>query len=572
MVSARIAYANCKAIKALLDNNYYLMQDEICDFIHEFQENKEKRYGEPMLWIGIYIAVASLLCVLAMAADLFHGFRNKKLWFPSKYFTLNVASIMVITTAMKLPVDLNDPMPGWADQFAKLASLPFMSIMMVNLMPSLASMDNKELSENVVGLFILVITIVVNVLIQIHTGVLDRLIVITYIFIGEMLYILFILTSLALTTPVSKHILEIKYQAARKMVSKDIHSQHARMSTLEELTRYIVFFANLEVSNCDIIHESALNDVDEDIQRYVMQLDNEIELGTRTLQSISKSLDHLIEKAEKQVPKKLLELVERSNGFGGVLSFDSDEVQPLVSVELPNNWSLLIVTLTSVAITLPNVCKEVVDSLFNSVSEGLVYTFLVDESFNNTGEAITILKATRILWHEVELNRKVHKHKWLGNTLQRNDFTKKTPTEILKWFSDKGEEIIVEINKNNSEELLGRSKDMLIAANSMYRVTQTIMLKFHHEYISEEQLFALLSEMITSIMVACLTNLPRVIVMKCYESTIEQREASVQAAATILGNTKKIIERLQVYDLPSLEPNQLALIDEWHVYLKQSVP
>ncbi|KAM0017223.1 hypothetical protein Hdeb2414_s0027g00685681 [Helianthus debilis subsp. tardiflorus] len=37
-----------------------------------------EKYTEPMVWIGIYIAVASLLCTLAMAADLLLGFRSKK--------------------------------------------------------------------------------------------------------------------------------------------------------------------------------------------------------------------------------------------------------------------------------------------------------------------------------------------------------------------------------------------------------------------------------------------------------------------------------------------------------------
>ncbi|KAK1437912.1 hypothetical protein QVD17_03712 [Tagetes erecta] len=726
-------------------NKQLVMCTESC-----FKDVLGKDYGKPMLWIGVYIAFASLFCVLAMTADLFHGFKNKKLWFPSKYLTLNVASIMMITTAMKLPVDLNDPMLGWVDQFAKLSSLIFMSTMMTNLMPSLASMENKELFENVIGLLILVVTIVVNVLIQIQTGVLDKL-VFTYIYIGAMLYLLVILTSLALAAPVSKKILEIKYQAANKMALKDVDVQRKRIHTVEELIRcvrkysimagtsspqfvmattplcsaagvicisstvtyfyyvtsifegkyydvfldyysdykwsmlviFIVQFVGIVVGTiallfrcfaplsfklslkwCKkytnifkverywtqklskwmeidlvlplgshalkafahnlthfIIHvcvglqkvivvscktislipigiviigvycvhclilfkgvffaksmvtnrETTLkpDDIDEDVQNYALQLEDELELGTRTLKCISKLVDHLIQKAEKQQPNNLLKLMERFTGFEEVLSFDSDEVQQLLCVEPPNGWSLPVVTLTCIAITLPNVCKDVVDSLCISVCEGLQYTFLVEESLNNVGEAISIHKAARILWHEVDIA-----NKWLGNILETNDFTAKTPIEILKWFSGKAEETIVEINKNSIKEMLDESQDKLIAANSMYRITQTIMLKCHNNatHIREEQLFAQLSDMIVSIVVACLTNLPRVIAMKCQGSTIEQREASVQTAAKILGNTKKIIERLQVCELPSLEPDQMAFIDEWRVYLKQSIP
>ncbi|KAI3728519.1 hypothetical protein L6452_17156 [Arctium lappa] len=83
-------------------------------------------YSGPMVWIGIYIAIASVFCILAIAADLFHGFRSRKLWFPCKYFSLNAASITVVAVAMKLPVDLSSSMPGEVDQAAKLGSLAFM--------------------------------------------------------------------------------------------------------------------------------------------------------------------------------------------------------------------------------------------------------------------------------------------------------------------------------------------------------------------------------------------------------------------------------------------------------------
>lgn len=102
----------------------------------QHDEEESNKHSKPMVWIGIYIAIASLLCILAMAADLLHGFRNRKFWFPCKYFSLNAASITVITVAMKLPVDLSGDMPGYIDQATKLGSLAFMCTMMANLMPS----------------------------------------------------------------------------------------------------------------------------------------------------------------------------------------------------------------------------------------------------------------------------------------------------------------------------------------------------------------------------------------------------------------------------------------------------
>ena len=49
--------------------------------------------------------------------------------------------------------------------------MPFMCTMMANLLPSLENMDNKELLTNIIAFGILVITLVVNVCIQINTGV-----------------------------------------------------------------------------------------------------------------------------------------------------------------------------------------------------------------------------------------------------------------------------------------------------------------------------------------------------------------------------------------------------------------
>ncbi|KAM0042909.1 hypothetical protein Hdeb2414_s0010g00335221 [Helianthus debilis subsp. tardiflorus] len=75
---------------------------------------------------------------------------------------------------MKLHVDLNNSMPNEVDQATKLGSMAFMCTIMVNLLPSLASMDSKELLTNVIALCVLVITLVVNVCIQIQTGVVSN--------------------------------------------------------------------------------------------------------------------------------------------------------------------------------------------------------------------------------------------------------------------------------------------------------------------------------------------------------------------------------------------------------------
>ncbi|GKB88323.1 hypothetical protein Tco_0960595 [Tanacetum coccineum] len=122
---------------------------------YSIQQLVTDQYSKPMPWIGMYIAVASLFCILAMVADLLHGLKNRKLWFPCKFFTLNAASLTVIAVAMKLPVDLSNPMLGYADQIAKFGSMGFMCTMMANLLPSLATMNSSELLTNIIALDIL---------------------------------------------------------------------------------------------------------------------------------------------------------------------------------------------------------------------------------------------------------------------------------------------------------------------------------------------------------------------------------------------------------------------------------
>nr|GFB07188.1 hypothetical protein CTI12_AA606100 [Tanacetum cinerariifolium] len=50
--------------------------------------------------------------------------------------------------------------------------------------------------------------------------------------------------------------------------------------------------------------------------------------------------------------------------------------------------------------------------------------------------------------------------------------------------------------------------------------------------------------------------------MKGHTSSIEKREASVYAAAQLLGETTQIINNLQDRELPSLNPEELQFINK----------
>ncbi|KAL0440981.1 UNVERIFIED_CONTAM: hypothetical protein Sradi_0037000 [Sesamum radiatum] len=191
--------------------------------MNDFDSDLQNKLDEVMPWIGLYIAAASAICTLAIAADVFNGFRSTKLWFPCKYFSLNATYLTILGVAMKLPVDLNALLLYDTDGLARTSSLFFMSTAMANFMLSLGCMEDKDILMNVVALGILVITIVVNAWIPVfqlqslvgkYTKFSNRDMVPTTL----MLLLLATLVSSAITLPTSKRSLELKYQEMHKVV------------------------------------------------------------------------------------------------------------------------------------------------------------------------------------------------------------------------------------------------------------------------------------------------------------------------------------------------------------------
>lgn len=177
------------------------------------------KFSEPMPWIGLYVALASLLCFLAMAADAYSGFRRGKLWFPCKFFSINATSLTLLSIITKLPADLNTAMPCREDQLTKLSSTVLLCTVMSNFMPSLGKMEDSELLTNMVALAILVVTIVVNVGIQMGTGVIYAFIPEHAVIMLFMLLLLVILALSALTVPTTKKVLQHQYKSKYRQAS-----------------------------------------------------------------------------------------------------------------------------------------------------------------------------------------------------------------------------------------------------------------------------------------------------------------------------------------------------------------
>ncbi|XP_040987836.1 uncharacterized protein LOC121235558 [Juglans microcarpa x Juglans regia] len=181
----------------------------------------DTKFSQPMPWIGLYVAAASLAFLISMAADVIQGIRRQKFWLPCKFSSLNATSLTLLAVATKLSVDLNTSMPRRQDQLAKLSSTILVCTVMGNSMPSLGTMENSDMFMNIVALGILVITVIVNVCIQLATGVI-------YVFWGEHVFIMFIMIVLllllsfsALTVPNTKQYLELKYNKRHQLALKE---------------------------------------------------------------------------------------------------------------------------------------------------------------------------------------------------------------------------------------------------------------------------------------------------------------------------------------------------------------
>ncbi|CAK9173203.1 unnamed protein product [Ilex paraguariensis] len=136
---------------------------------------------------------------------------------------------------MKLPVDLSTAMWGIIDRLAKLSSTVLMTTVMGNFFTSFASMDDHTIFMNITALGILVITIIVDVCIQIGNFVIHYSTWAEEIFVIICMLVLFIILSFsALTVPTTKRSLELKYgELHKKILSGGL--EEAGKLTVQEL-------------------------------------------------------------------------------------------------------------------------------------------------------------------------------------------------------------------------------------------------------------------------------------------------------------------------------------------------
>ncbi|KAI5655694.1 hypothetical protein M9H77_32881 [Catharanthus roseus] len=694
------------------------------------------RNAAPIPWIGLYIATASAICFLAMAADAFFGFRRNKLWFPCRFFTLNAASSTILAVAAKITGDLNTRLWGKQDMIAKLSSIVLVVTALGNFTTSLGLMYNNEMLANVAALGIFIITVIVNVSLHLCTDPLDSRIGGEYLLGMLFLFVLFMaIVSASLALPTTKLHIEAKYYekeelalnedeeagetgklstknlkllvkrywvmaatgnpqfvTARSAVcamsgsicllgaltlmkaevrmnfyewektqfksdykwstiyilviqclaiavgtiastmrwfsavrfkfsdmgsknfkdefkvetywtqrleewkgsSLPFQIQSIKHRKLVQNTKHLILsfciyfqvsfvvasqlllrFHVLCLSPFLLFHKCIgrrFNQKNEsrglelDLNRFVLLLEGESGIPEKALRNIFTEGDRLILKGKKTQPKALLELLQSACSFNSLADFDNDQIPSLYSQEPPSCWTLPIVTITSIALSLPNINNEIADHLVKSVSQGLHYANLTQKYQDCSGNALHIQNASDILWVGVELYRN-----WVDLKLGNIDGS--TSKEVIKELANLAERMVMEFKMNSNGQMENpiHWPVKIIAANSMYRISKTILRNCEdgNEMITDEQLFQKLSVTIADIFACCFTNIPRVITLKCQCSAIEDRERSVGGAAILLGETENILELVEQLQSSGIVPDQAASIDEWRVWVQQ---
>ncbi|KAK9159606.1 hypothetical protein Syun_005947 [Stephania yunnanensis] len=119
--------------------------------------------------IGLNIAGASLVCLLLILWVVFSAIKRKARYIPCRRFSLNSVTLTLVAIAAKLPVDFTTNMPSARDQLSKLTCMAMTCICIGFMAPSIASSKESESVSNMASLSIFVVTVAVNICIQLGT-------------------------------------------------------------------------------------------------------------------------------------------------------------------------------------------------------------------------------------------------------------------------------------------------------------------------------------------------------------------------------------------------------------------
>ncbi|XP_076938709.1 uncharacterized protein LOC143606992 [Bidens hawaiensis] len=308
--------------------------------------------------------------------------------------------------------------------------------------------------------------------------------------------------------------------------------------TLQILFSFCSYFFNPLFKKFKLVRNESLEI--EEYTRYVVQIEEDAKLSNRVLRNTLHSITQLLYESEKKEPRHLIKLLEKSLGVN-VVQFCDVQVPHLYPKRIHNCWSLAVVTLTSIVIALPDIENGHFKELFAGFREGLQFVRDIEESLYVDDHSMKARKAARCVWTEVDVYGT-----WLQRDLKKNARRGITSKETLKWLHDEAEKIMIQF-ESSEKPSIDHSGYKYITASSMCRITQSILFQCDEQehWSNDEELLELISIITGNVFLACFTNLPRAIKMKCHHHAIEKREESIRSAAQLLGKSKKILKILK---------------------------
>ncbi|KAK1378251.1 Transmembrane protein [Heracleum sosnowskyi] len=327
------------------------------------------------------------------------------------------------------------------------------------------------------------------------------------------------------------------------------------------------FLKTHDTSSCNELESETQHRPEFHLSRYVVHLQGEEGLVHLMIAQDCDATSHWFEMGVKNQPKHLIQLLEKSlysKELKGVNEFDSNQVPCLDLEEPPNSWALPVVTLTAIAVAIPNISHQAVKRLKYSVHEALVYIRVVENNLvDPKKDKKNSREAAEIVWLGIDLC-----DKWLDVNLRAKAREGKDQKDILEELSNVAKKKFKEVKQNDLNRCLSEAPSKwpinAMAANSMYRICQSILQDYQFKSGgSNEVLFEKLSVMISDIISACLTNLKHVITKHCNCSSIENKEDNVRYDVILLGQTEKIVKNLELIPTPGLTPDLRADIDHW---------
>ncbi|KAL6227469.1 hypothetical protein ACLB2K_001427 [Fragaria x ananassa] len=382
----------------------------------------------------------------------------------------------------------------------------------------------------------------------------------------------------------SRHYRKLAYEARNMLVDICIAMQKGIVLVSKAIRFISILFVSRIYLCCDIFKEWKIKKFEcntgpqseqnqrPDFSSYVLFLEGEKALVEFMMRTNCNATEYWLQKGRKEEPENLLKLLQKSTfsqSFKGLAEFDSDQVPSLDSEEPPNCWALPVVTLTSIALALSsnNTCS--IEMLVDGLNQGLVYINAIEDHLDHKGDFTYTRKAANIVWLQLDLY-----HTWLDVDLKNLSLLGKSPREVLKELAETSKSRFEE-SKRKRRDKFGCVMDVSpskwsvkeLASNSMHRICQTLLLN----QTCDDRLFEALVVMISDIVGACLANSQRVIAMKCFNSKIEEREATVRHAVHTLGKTERILEIVNKGIPPDLDPQQMGCIDEWRLSHKRKM-